>query len=278
MDTVLVTPVAVVLLLMMMISTNTAQLTIEATRGGPGIENNNIRLTCRDSDTLNVTRAAYYRRDPQDGRDLLINSNASSVQFQIHKESEGLYFCNNSMGQSNIQPINGIIPSDVILLSDVILVQCNFILYYTEFAIRGVIFNGNTQPGVWGAPYTAVCPYKFGLLTQYYSITWRIRFSEGFDADIDTNTTEYQLIGSALRIATFTPFVKSLVCILTTTGVPPFLGTSRNKAAEVGLITKIEVERGERQSALYKIMSNYINSSRCYYHTASSGPYSSFGE
>ena len=110
MDTVLVTPVGVVLLLMMMISTNTAQLTIEATRGGPGIKNNNIGLTCRDSDTLSITRAAYYRRDPQDGRELLINvnSNASSVRFQIHKESEGLYFCNNSMGQSNIQPINGI--------------------------------------------------------------------------------------------------------------------------------------------------------------------------
>ena len=68
MDTMLVTPVGVVLLLMMMISTNTAQLTIEATRGGPGIKNNNIGLTCRDSDTLSITRAAYYRRDPQDGR------------------------------------------------------------------------------------------------------------------------------------------------------------------------------------------------------------------
>ena len=113
--TVLVTPVAVVLLLMMMmISTNTAQLTIEATRGGPGIENNNISLTCRDSDTLSVTRANFYRRDPQDGRDLLIYCNASSVRFEIHKESEGFYFCNNSMGQSNIQPITGIFLSDVV--------------------------------------------------------------------------------------------------------------------------------------------------------------------
>ena len=117
MDTVLVTPVAVVLLLMMMISTNTAQLTIEATRGGPSIENNNICLTCRDSDTLSVTRAAYYRRDPRDGRELLLNSSASSVQFQIRRELEGLYFCNNSMGQSNIQQITGTFLSDTVLLS-----------------------------------------------------------------------------------------------------------------------------------------------------------------
>ena len=97
MDTVLVT---VVLLLMMMISTNTAQLTIEATRGGPDLDNNIIRLTCRDNDTLNVTTANFYHRDPQDGSEHRI-PNAISIH------TEGFYFCNNSMGRSNIQPING---------------------------------------------------------------------------------------------------------------------------------------------------------------------------
>ena len=121
MDTVLVTPVAVVLLLMMMISTNTAQLTIEATREGPFVLENYISLTCRDSDTQSVTRANFYRRDPQDGRDLLIYSDATPELFRISKETEGFYFCNNSMGQSNIQPITGIFLSDVFLLSDVIL-------------------------------------------------------------------------------------------------------------------------------------------------------------
>ena len=121
MDTVLVTPVAVVLLLMMMISTNTAQLTIEATREGPGSLENLIQLTCRDNDTLSVTRANFYRRDPQDGRELLIYSNVNLDIHFISKETEGFYFCNNSMGQSNIQPITGIFLSDVFLLSDVIL-------------------------------------------------------------------------------------------------------------------------------------------------------------
>ena len=109
MDTVLVTVVPVVLLLMMMILTNAAQLTIEATRGGPGQDNNIIRLTCRDSDTLNVTRATFYRRDPQDGREQQI----PNAQFPISIHSEGFYFCNNSMGRSNIQPINGKFLSDI---------------------------------------------------------------------------------------------------------------------------------------------------------------------
>ena len=107
--TKLVTVVPVVLLLMMMILTNAAQLTIEATRGGPGQDNNNIRLTCRDNNTLNVTTATFYRRDPQDGREQHI----PIAQFLISIHTEGFYFCNNSMGQSNILPITGKFLSDI---------------------------------------------------------------------------------------------------------------------------------------------------------------------
>ena len=69
-------------------------------------------------------------------------------------------------------------------------------------------------------------PKPVGRLSQYYSITWIIYFIDDYDDlfYIDTNTTDYQLIGSTLRIPTFPPFVRWVGCRLTTTGVPPFLG------------------------------------------------------
>ena len=117
-------------------------------------------------------------------------------------------------------------------------------LCYTAFPFLGVIISGNPPPGVWGAPYTAECLQEFGPLSQYYSITWTIFFSDGINEDIDTNTTDYQLIGSSLRIATFTPFVRSLECRITTTGVPPYLGISGGNTTKTGIIFNIGVEQG----------------------------------
>ena len=100
-NTVLVT---VVQLLMMMISTSTAQLTIAALRDA--LNNNMINLACR-TDMNNIdTTAAFYRRVPQDGKELLINSNSGNVEFVITINTEGAYFCNSSIGQSNFQEIN----------------------------------------------------------------------------------------------------------------------------------------------------------------------------
>ena len=96
--------VNVVQLLMMMISTNTAELTIKATRDV--LVNNMIRLTCHFDDSHDTT-AAFYRRVPQDGRELLIDSNVRNVEFVITIHTEGAYFCNSSVGQStNFEEIN----------------------------------------------------------------------------------------------------------------------------------------------------------------------------
>ena len=100
--------VPVVQLLMMMISTNTAELTIIVSRDV--MDNNIIHLTCNFSHlgTADNVTAAFYRRVPQDGRELLITSNVGNVEFSITIHTEGAYFCNSSVGQSNFQEINGI--------------------------------------------------------------------------------------------------------------------------------------------------------------------------
>ena len=74
-------------------------------------------------------------------------------------------------------------------------------------------------------------------------MNWLIRFIDDHNDvfSIDTNTSDYQLIGSTLRIATFTPFVWWVGCRLTTTGVPPFLG---DNDGEFAIIVDIGVGRG----------------------------------
>ena len=111
--------VAVVQLLMTMISTNTAQLTIIATRDV--MDNNIIRLTCSFSHlgTADNVPAAFYRRVPQDGRQILINSNVVNVEFVITIYEEGTYFCTKCWIQSNFLEVNGnnfIINFNIIIL------------------------------------------------------------------------------------------------------------------------------------------------------------------
>ena len=92
--------------LLMMVSTN-AQLTISVSRDGVSLDNNRITLECRDSKEHQIT-AYFYGRVPHDGRELLINpKEAYNVKFVITIDTEGSYFCNSSMGQSNLQEING---------------------------------------------------------------------------------------------------------------------------------------------------------------------------
>ena len=95
-----------------------------------------------------------------------------------------------------------------------------------------------------GIPYTAECQYKIGLLSQYYSMTWIILFSNGTNININSNTTEYQLIGSSLRIAKFTHLIQSLVCTLRVTGVPPFQGQAGNVATRTGFLLNIDPQQG----------------------------------
>ena len=81
----------------------------------------------------------------------------------------------------------------------------------------------NPSPGIWD-PYTAECQYQVGLLSQYYSMTWTVVFSDNSNVSINSNTTNYQLYGLSLTIATFTPLVESLACRIKVTGEPPFQG------------------------------------------------------
>ena len=92
-----------------------------------------------------------------------------------------------------------------------------------------------------GIPYTAECPYQIGLLSQYYSITWTIAFNDK-NLLINTSTTDYQLIGSSLRIATFTPLIQALRCVLTVTGVPPFQGP--HVVTRTAILSNIRVQQG----------------------------------
>ena len=73
-------------------------------------------------------------------------------------------------------------------------------------------------------------------------MTWTVEFSDNSQLLIDSNTTDYQLIGSSLRIATFTPLIRSLVCNLTVTGVPRFQG--QNVVTQTGFLGNIGVQQG----------------------------------
>ena len=75
-------------------------------------------------------------------------------------------------------------------------------------------------------------------------MTWTVVFSDSTAISINSNTTNYQLHGSSLTIATFTPLVEALVCTLTVTGVPPFQGTLENVAAQTGFLVNIGVHQG----------------------------------
>ena len=115
------------------------------------------------------------------------------------------------------------------------------ILCYTAFPIQHSL-DLNPSPGILGHPYTAECPYQAGLLTQYFSMTWTVAFSNNSNVFITSNTTDYQLHGSSLTIATFTPLVESLVCTITVTGVPPFQGN--NEVTRRGFLINIGVLEG----------------------------------
>ena len=54
--------------------------------------------------------------------------------------------------------------------------------------------------------------------------TWTVVFSDNSNVSINSNTTNYQLYGLSLTIATFTPLVESLACRIKVTGEPPFQG------------------------------------------------------
>ena len=97
-------PVLVTAVVLLMVVSTNAQLTIIATRAA--LDNNRIILTCRDSNGTDTT-ATFYRRVPHDGRELLINSNIDNVEFVVTNNTDGSYFCNNSIGQSNLQEIVG---------------------------------------------------------------------------------------------------------------------------------------------------------------------------
>ena len=97
-------PVLVTAVVLLMVVSTNAQLTIIATRAA--LDNNRISLACRDSNGIDTT-ATFYRRVPHDGRELLIHSSVESVEFVITINTDGSYFCNNSIGQSNLQEIVG---------------------------------------------------------------------------------------------------------------------------------------------------------------------------
>ena len=99
-------PVLVTAVVLLMVVSTNAQLTIKVVRRSTGLNNNNITLECSDSNGIDTT-ATFYRRVPHDGRELLINSSVNNVEFVITINTEGSYFCNNSIGQSNLQKING---------------------------------------------------------------------------------------------------------------------------------------------------------------------------
>ena len=63
-------PVLVTAVVLLMVVSTSAQLTIIATRAA--LDNNRISLACRDSNGIDTT-ATFYRRVPHDGRELLIN-------------------------------------------------------------------------------------------------------------------------------------------------------------------------------------------------------------
>ena len=120
----------------------------------------------------------------------------------------------------------------------------NYFLLYNlcHTAFPSSLPNLNPSPGIWGHPYTAECQYQFGLLSQYYSMTWTVDFSDSTAISINSNTTDYQLHGSSLTIATFTPLVQSLVCRITVSGVPPFQG--HNLINRRGVLLNIGVQKG----------------------------------
>ena len=120
-------------------------------------------------------------------------------------------------------------------------VYCIIILCYTAFPSS--LAHLTPLPSRWGDPYTAECQYQIGLLSQYYSLNWTVVFSDGIEI-INSNTTSYQLHGSSLTIATFTPLVESLVCRIEVTGVPPFQGQSGNLATQTGFLVNIGVHQG----------------------------------
>ena len=63
---------------------------------------------------------------------------------------------------------------------------------------------------------------------------------------INSSTTDYQLHGSSLTIATFTPLVESLVCRIQVVGVPPFQGN--NIVTQTGFLINIGVLEGTYHS------------------------------
>ena len=94
--------VTVVLLLMMVSTNSTQQLTIRVTFD---TTMDGFVLTCRDFNGTD-TVANFYLRGPRDGRVLLIDRNVRSVLVNV--DTMGPFFCNNSAAQSDYFMIPGI--------------------------------------------------------------------------------------------------------------------------------------------------------------------------
>ena len=98
-------------------------------------------------------------------------------------------------------------------------------IFPTAFPTSTFLFN-NPPNGTWGQMYTAKCPHSFGALAMerpdLYSITWTVRYSTGDYVILNSSTTEYTLASTNLIISRFTPFVQSLACAITVTGIPNF--------------------------------------------------------
>ena len=80
-----------------------------------------------------------------------------------------------------------------------------------------------------------------------YSITWTVIYSTSDTVFLNSSTSEYTLDRSNLIISRFTPFVQSLVCTLTVTGIPSFQGS--NEVVQQGFLENI-VSKGEHCTSI----------------------------
>ena len=72
--------------------------------------------------------------------------------------------------------------------------------------------------GTWGEPLVVECSYKVGVLSDYYTMSWRVSLAGSFTPiqpdSMDKNTTNnyhYNLHQSSLTIVTFNPLVNDMI-------------------------------------------------------------------
>ena len=97
------------------------------------------------------------------------------------------------------------------------------ILVYSSHAAYPPHLN-SPEPllATWKSPFQVECPYKIGVLRDQYTMVWNVIGAGGVET-VDSNSSDYKLVGSSLIISNFNPFIVKLICRLTVRGTDDFV-------------------------------------------------------